>query len=163
LPATSVALRRNAWFTRLAQVWDGANQWWQEHVVEFSLRSQLNLLEKLGIRAPQWQHLGWAFSLGLIGWVAWVALALRRSVARGRPDRLGRAWLRMSRELARVAPPRVASEGPLEYARRVGGVRPDLADRVTALAQRYARLRFGPSLDPGAVAELERDIRRLTL
>ena len=40
---------------RIAQLWDGANQWWQERVVEFDLRSQLDLLRKLGIDSPDWQ------------------------------------------------------------------------------------------------------------
>lgn len=161
LPAGQAALRRNALFTRLALFWDGANQWWQEHVVEFNLRAQMNLLERLGIGAPQWQHLGWAFALGLIAWIAWVALTLRRSVARGKPDRIARAWLRATRKLARVTAPRLATEGPLDFARRVALARPDLAERVTALAQRYARLRFGPGAAAAELNAFERDIRRL--
>ena len=62
LPATSGFLHNNALVHALAQLWDGANQWWQEHVVEFNLRSQLDLLRKLGIDSPDWQHLGWAFA-----------------------------------------------------------------------------------------------------
>jgi protein-glutamine gamma-glutamyltransferase len=162
LPATSVMMHQSAWFRRVAQWWDGANQWWQGSVIEFDLRAQFNLLQKLGIDLPQWQHLGWAFAIGLSSWIAWVALSLRRSVPRVRPDRIARAWIAATRKLARVVP-RAASEGPLEYARRVGNTRPDLAARVAALAARYAQLRFGPSADHAAVSALEREVRNLAV
>src|SRR5690349_14384401 len=118
-PATTALLQGNAWLKRVSQVWDNMNQWWQANVVEFDLRAQFNLLQKLGIDLPEWQHLGWAFAIGLVAWIAWVALSLRRSVARVRPDRIARAWLKATRKLERVTP-RAASEGPMEYARRVG-------------------------------------------
>jgi transglutaminase-like putative cysteine protease len=163
LPAASVFFHRNAFFNRLALLWDGANQWWQSNVVEFNLRSQFDLLEKLGIDSPQWQHLGWAFALGLVGWIGWVALSLRRTLARGKPDRIGRAWQRATRKLAPLAGPRAADEGPCDFARRVGRARPELAARVATLAACYARLRFGPAASPQDIAAFERDVRQLTV
>ena len=162
LPATSAFLR-NAWLNRLNHLWDGANQWWQERVVEFNLRAQFDLLRKLGIDSPDWQHLGWALATALLLWIAWVSLSLRRSVARAKPDRLARAWLRATRRLARVAPPRAAHEGPMDYARRVGALRPEIAPHVGSLAARYAQLRFGPPADTHQIAEFERDVRRLAV
>jgi transglutaminase-like putative cysteine protease len=162
LPAGSALLHGNRWFNKLSLLWDGASQWWQGHVVEFDLRAQFNLLEKLGIDSPEWQHLGWGFAIGLTTWVAWVALSLRRSVARGRPDRVGRAWLRATRKLKGIAP-RAAYEGPVDYARRVAAARPDLAPRVTELAARYSRLRFGPAADRDEIAAFEREVSRLAV
>jgi hypothetical protein len=161
LPATSAFMHNNAFIARLQHVWDGANQWWQEHVVEFNSRAQFDLMRELGIESPDWRHLGWAFAAGLTLWIAWVSLTLRRSVARQKPDRIGRAWLRATRKLARVAPAREPAEGPMEYARRVGARRPDLADRVSALATLYARLRFGPEASSQDIAALERDVSLL--
>jgi transglutaminase-like putative cysteine protease len=160
LPAT-MTFRRNPWLSRLGQLWDGANQLWQERVVEFNFRAQLDLLRKLGIESPGWRDLGWIFALGLSLWIAWVSLSLRRSVARFKPDRLGRAWLRATRRLARVAPPRAAHEGPMDYARRVGALRPELAPRVAALAAHYARLRYGVPAPHHEIAEFERAVSRL--
>ncbi len=161
LPATSAFLHNNAFLSRIHNLWDGANQWWQERVVEFNPRAQLELLRRLGIDAPSWQHLGWAFAAGLVLWIAWVSLTLRRGVARLKPDRIGRAWLRATRKLARAAPPRAPAEGPMEYATRVGQQRPDLAADVSALATLYARLRFGPAASQQDIAMLEREVRDL--
>jgi transglutaminase-like putative cysteine protease len=162
LPAAS-ALYRTPWITRLSQVWDGANQWWQESIVEFNLRKQLDVLRKLGIDSPEWQHLGWAFSAGLVLWILWIAVALRRSVARAKPDRIGRAWLRATGKLERVAPPRAANEGPIDYATRIAAARPDLAPAVTEIARRYSALRFGREAANEDVEALEREVRKLAV
>jgi protein-glutamine gamma-glutamyltransferase len=92
-----------------------------------------------------------------------VSLTLRRGVARLKPDRIGRAWLRATRKLARAAPPRSPAEGPMEYATRVGQQRPDLAASVTALAAFYTRLRFGPVASQQEIAALEREVRNLAV
>ena len=161
LPAASTYLHNTPWLKRLSQIWDGANQWWQSSVVEFNFRAQLDLLNRLGIEDADWEHLGWIFAAGMVLWIGWVALTLRRSVARVKPDRIARAWLRATRKLARVAPPRADSEGPLDFARRIASARPELAPSVTSLAERYARLRFGPTPDAAQIAEFEREVRRL--
>jgi len=162
LPGAATYLHNNPWLNRIALLWDGMNQWWQERVVDFNLRAQFDLLQRLGIESPRWEHLGWAFAFGMVGWIVWVALTLRRSVARLKPDRIGRAWLRATRKLARVTP-RAASEGPLDYAQRIAVARPDLAAPVKALAVQYARLRFGQAANTDEVSALERDVRRLTV
>jgi transglutaminase-like putative cysteine protease len=162
--SAGVALWRNAWMSRLARLWDGTNQWWRDTVLDFNLKSQFDFLRALGIESPDWEHLGWAFAVGLLAWIAWVSLTLRRSVARYRPDRIGRAWLRATKKLSKVAAPRAREEGPLAYAARIAAARPDLAAHVQAIALRYARLRYGASGGGAARAdleELERDVRRL--
>jgi transglutaminase-like putative cysteine protease len=159
----STALYRTPWIHRLSQLWDGTNQWWRESVVEFDLRGQLDLMRRLGIDSPDWQHLGWAFSAGLLLWILWIAAALRRSVARARPDRIGRAWLRATSKLARVAAPRAANEGPIDFATRIAAARPDLAPAVTEIARRYSALRFGRDAANEEVEALEREVRKLAV
>src|SRR6185503_872374 len=59
--STSTRFWRSAWMNRMSRLWDGANQWWRDHVLDFNLRSQFDLLRSLGIESPDWEHLGWAF------------------------------------------------------------------------------------------------------
>jgi protein-glutamine gamma-glutamyltransferase len=161
LPVTTTFLRGNSFFTSLSQLWDGANQWWQERVVEFDIRSQLDLLRWLGIDSPTWEHLGYGFAGLLVLWMCWVAATLRRSVPRVKPDRIARAWLAATAKLARVAPARAAHEGPLDYAARVAASRPDLAPTVLAIARHYGRLRYGPKVTRPEIEVLERAVRSL--
>jgi transglutaminase-like putative cysteine protease len=163
LPATSTFVHNTPTLRRLLLTWDGMNQWWQEHVIEFNLRTQMDLLGWLGIESPNWRHLGWAFGLGLLAWVAWIALALRRSVGRHRHDEISRLWIKANRKFARVALPRLPAEGPMDYAARIGAARPDLAEVAREIAERYATLRFGA--DPGAadLVAFRRLVQRLRI
>jgi transglutaminase-like putative cysteine protease len=163
LPATSAFMHSSAFLNRLEHLWDGANQWWQERVVEFNVRAQLNLLRELGIDSPSWKHFAWGFAGALVLWIAWVTLTLRRGVARTKPDRIGRAWLRATRKLARIAPARAPAEGPMEYAGRIAVHRPDLAARVDALASLYTRLRFGRDASHPDIVAFEREVRNLAV
>jgi transglutaminase-like putative cysteine protease len=158
-----LTLMRYAWIGQLARAWDGANQWWRDRVLDFNLRSQLNFLRHLGIESPDWRHLGWGFAGALLLWLLWVAVSLRRSVARVKPDRIARAWIEATRKLGRVAPPREPFEGPMAYAERIAAARPDLAPAVSAIARRYTQLRYGRSAANDDIDALARDVRDLKI
>jgi transglutaminase-like putative cysteine protease len=152
--------------SRLLARWDAANAWWNDHVVRFDYAAQLHLLSRLGIRSPDLQTLGWGFLGALSLWLGWMAWQFGRAVPRTRPDRLGRAYARLCRKLARAGlPPRAAHEGPLAYAGALGAHRPDLAPEVGRLLARYAELRYGDEVSSydTQVKEFERDVGALTL
>jgi transglutaminase-like putative cysteine protease len=129
--------------TRLLQRWDAVNAWWNNHVLKFDYRSQLNLLSRLGIRSPDLATLGWSFVAALLLWLGWIAWQIGRGPPKQRPDRLARAYARLCGKLARVGIPRAAHQGPLAYADAVSEKRPELAQNVRVLLTRYAELRYG--------------------
>jgi hypothetical protein len=51
----------------------------------------------------------------------------------------------------------------MAYARRVGVQRPELAERVAALAAFYAGLRFGRDASQKDIAAFEREVRNLAV
>jgi transglutaminase-like putative cysteine protease len=150
------------WLGGLLQRWEAASAWWADHVVRFDYASQLDLLTRLGIRSPDARYLGWGFTLALCAWLGFMAWSTSRLGRRARPDALARAYRRLCRKLARVAPPRAPHQGPLAYAESVLAQRPDLRGEVGALFERYAELRFGAGA-PGtaAVAQFARAVREL--
>ncbi len=163
LPAASTFMHNSAWLNRLEHLWDGANQWWQERVVEFNLRAQLELLRNLGIDSPSWQHLGWAFAGGLVLWIAWVTpdASTRRRAHEAGSDRARVASCDAQARARRAgARARRRSDG---ICARVGAHRPDLAARIDALAQLYTRLRFGRDASNHDIAAFEREVRNLAL
>jgi protein-glutamine gamma-glutamyltransferase len=155
-------LRSSAAITSLFQRWDALNTWWNDRVLKFDYRSQLNMLQRLGISTPDASTLGWAFATVLIVWLGWIAWQFGRGPAQRRPDRLARAYERLCYKLARVGVPRSAHQGPLAYADSVSAHRPDLDNSVRALLTRYADLRYGRPAEahPNAVALFERDVSR---
>jgi protein-glutamine gamma-glutamyltransferase len=133
----------SAWLTRLMQRWDATNDWWNSHVVKFTLDSQLDLLARLGVREPDARYLGWAFGAGLLLWLAITAWHSGRDLTLPRHDPLARAYVRLCRKLARIAPARTPHQGPMSLADTVSARRPDLKERVDAILTRYAQLRYG--------------------
>ncbi len=148
-----------------SRILDSVNTWWNNRVLQFDLRAQLDFLGRLGFDRPGWQQLAWGFAAALLLWIAWISLALRRSVPRTRPDRLARIWLRATRKLARVAAPRAQHEGPVAYAERLAASHPALAAEVRDIASRYATLRFGDAANEAVaqtrLLELERRVRKM--
>ena len=157
-------VRHSTWLTALAQRWDAANAWWTEHVVKFDFRSQIGILQFLGIDSPDARDLGWAFAAGLLLWMGWIAWQHERRPGGPRRDRLALAYARLCRKLANVGLDRAPHLGPLAYADTVTLRRPDLAGPVRPLLEQYAQLRFGPtSGDPDEIAAFERRIRHLNI
>jgi len=150
----------------LLQSWDAANAWWSERVVRFDYGAQLQLLRRLGVRSPDARHLGWAFMLALLAWLALIGWYAGRGERGTRPDALARAYRRLCRKLARIAPARAPHQGPLSFAAAVGAHRPDLAQEVGALLGRYAQLRYGVPHGASRAADIDsfrRAVARLSL
>ena len=143
------------WLSSALERWDALNGWWNERVIGFNYRSQLDLLGALGLRSPELRDAGWVFGAALLAWLAWISWQLRQGTGAAPPDRLGRAYAKLCRKLARAGLQRPPHQGPLAYAQTITRYRPDLAAQVRPLLQHYADLRFGP---PSARAP-DRDLR----
>jgi len=112
-------------------------------VVKFDYGAQLDLLERLGIHSPDARYLGWAFMLALCGWLAIIAWHIGRELRPARQDALARAYARLCRKLAAIAP-RAPHQGPLDFAAALVQRRPEVRAAVLPLLTRYAELRYGP-------------------
>jgi transglutaminase-like putative cysteine protease len=159
-------VHESPWLAHLLQRWDAANNWWSEHVVRYDYLMQLDLLTRLGVREPDVRHLGWAFTLALLVWLALIGWSLGRGARPVRPDALARAYARLCRKLARVAPARAPHQGPLSFAAAVAAHRPDIEGQAGALLARYAQLRYGPSQPATRALQIEefrRAVARLSL
>ena len=165
LSAPERLMRDTPWLSEARQRWDALNDWWNERVVRFDFRSQIDLLRWLGIESPGWQQLGQLFAASVIAWLLLIAWHIGRAARAAPMDRLARAYLKLCRKLARAGALREAHQGPLAYAASVAYQRPDLAVAVRALLVRYADLRYGNTRDSAeqrsAVAEFERAVARL--
>lgn len=129
------------WVGQLRSYWEAVNNRWNQWVLNYSRGTQFDLLEKLGVRSPDWVHLGYAVagllaatSLAGLGWAWWSRTphdpwltGLER--ARRRIVRAGGHW-------PAHWPPLTAAA---ELRRRHGEAARPLARALQALdAQRYA-------------------------
>ena len=140
---SSRLLANLGWIGRMRLGWDAMNTWWQDRVLDFDLRSQLSLLERLGVERPSLRHLGWVLATGMTLWLAWLGLQFGRNFRPARGDAIGRGYLRLCRRLATAASPRAAHEGPIAYANRLEMESTDATAALVPLLHQYATLRYG--------------------
>ncbi len=166
MSASTRLLRASPWLVHLLQRWDAANAWWNDRVVKFNYATQIDVLERLGVRSPDALTLGWAFALALLGWLALIAWHMRGAARATRPDALAQAYARLCRKLARTGLVRAAHQGPLAYGEALRAGHPALAPGAYGLLERYAQLRYGAP-DPASRARdieaFRRAVARLSL
>lgn len=136
-------LREAPFLGRMLQSWEALNAWWQDRVIGFNASKQLSLLAELGLPDADWHTFAWLLGGASTLWLAWIVWTLRRTSRPLGPDALGRAWLALCRRGARAGTPRLAYEGPQDYARRLIERHPRQAAQLVALTGEYARLRYG--------------------
>jgi len=136
-------------------------------VVKFDYGTQINLLERLGLRSADAQALGWAFVAALLGWLALIAWQMQGGAGRAAPpDPVARAYARLCRKLARAGTARAPHQGPLDYGAALAAAQPALAGEAQPLLALYARLRYGagdPATRAREVEAFARAVRRLRI
>ncbi len=147
--------------SRLTLTWDTVNALWNDQVVRFNASRQINLLERLGVRDPDWRALG----LGLAASVAVFFVVLSLFLAwrhRGPPaDWPARLHAVVAKRLHRrgVTPER--TESPVAFLDRAAVACPDLASELVEIRDLYVDLRYGPHPADGDLRRLKHAINRL--
>jgi transglutaminase-like putative cysteine protease len=121
---------------RLDAMVNGWNQW----VLGYDVERQRSLLQRLGMRSPDWQSMTAMLALfcgvlmlGLTGWT------LRQWQ---RTDPVLRSWQRFERKLARRGVTRQAWEGPRDFCRRATSSLPASAAEIEKITMLYETLRY---------------------
>lgn len=151
------------WVNKMRFQWEALSNRWNQLVLNYSPDRQRETLERLGMKTPDWRDMVIAMVIGLglisLAVTGWMLRAVRER------DPVERAWARFCKRLARAGAPRAPHEGPLDYGRRaareLGGASTKPAP-IEAVAELYARLRYGPKPDKVRVrqfAQLVRDFQ----
>lgn len=137
-------LRQSALLTQLRLAWDAANTFWNNQVVAFGETQQRWLLERLNIGDADWEELGIALVLTLVGFFALMSAYLAWRFRPRAKDPLAQIYEQLCRKLARHGLARAAHEGPSDYVARVARARPELATQLIEVRNLYVALRYGP-------------------
>jgi len=150
----------DAWL-QVELAWDTVNDFWNERVVRFNAARQMNLLERLGVDAPDWRALGLGLAASLAAFFVTLSLYLAwryRDPPRDWPARLHAEVVRRLRR--RGIAPRTA-ESPVAYLERAGRACPDLARDLAPIRDLYVDLRYGPRPSDAALRRLKYHVNRL--
>jgi transglutaminase-like putative cysteine protease len=127
---------------------------WQDWVLGYSDEDQRSLMARLGLLG--YGEVGLAVLMVLSGGVVLALVVF--GLTRGERELLTRTELgyrRFCRRLERCGLPRGASEGPLDYGRRVSAARPDIEAQVIRYLTLYTRARYGPDPEAALQRQLE--------
>ena len=145
------------WVNRARLQWDSLANTWNQLVLGYGPDRQQQLLNRVGIDEATWQKLAVIMLAAMAAVTALLALLTLRRLRRGASDPVLRAWEAFCARMAVRHLAREPQEGPLDYARRVAPVVPELAPRISAISHLYADLRYGK----GSSAEEVQRLRRM--
>src|SRR5690606_8003165 len=131
---------------------------WDGLVRGFDAARQMAMLRPGGLEATGARGLVALFAAAAclaLGWMLWLTARAERS-----RDPVLRAWRRLGRRYARLGLARDAHEPALQWVARVTASRPQDADALQALGQRFARWRYASGADAQDPRALARDLRR---
>ena len=162
LPASEVPgyyFQAHPWLNSLRNTWDAINNGWNQWVLAYGPELQKHFFAHLGLQYGNWLQLAGVLlaAVGTILLLIWLALWWRRRPPP--PSAVQRDYLRFCRKLANRGLARTASEGPVDYARRVSRMRPDLAAAIHAITSLYISLRYAETGNLRIFGQLVRNFR----
>ena len=145
-----------AWLRHALYRWDALANAWNQWVLGYNPERQRSFLARVGFDDATWRTL----AMILLGMTCLVLLALTGlllfSLRAQRNDPVQRAWQVFCRKLARRGAARHPTEGPVDYAERIGRQFPQVAEEVRMISELYVRLRYGRTA-------CQEDLQRLKL
>ncbi len=157
----SLKLRNSALFYKTALAWDALQMKWNRFLNEYDFDFQKSFLENLGLKeVTRWFLFALSFG-GVAIFAISFSIVLRRRAHKNDPVLV--AWRRFCKKLARAGLHRHSNEGPLDFTLRAAEVFPGEGQAIRDLGERYARLRYGRDLVPGALREFRRSVSKLVL
>lgn len=149
------------WVNRMRFNWEAVSNRWNQFVLNYSPDRQRETLERLGMKSPDWRDMVLGLVVG-VGLIAMVVTGWMLRVVRER-DPVERAWQAFCKRLARAGTPRAPHEGPLDYGNRAAGRLAAQGSAIQAIADLYARLRYGPKPDKVRVDQLTQLVRNFQI
>jgi hypothetical protein len=150
---------RTPWFADVRLRLDALRQLWRERILLFDQDSQQKMLEWMNIPEPDGQKLVMVLAAALVLVLGWLTWQVRHEIDPTRKELLPRAYERLCGKLAAAGVPRLAHEGPEDYARRVAQRRPDLGSAVGALCRHYSDLRYAAAPADAGISQFDAAVR----
>lgn len=142
--------------------WDYVANAWNQWVLGYTPDRQRWLLSNVGVDNATWEKLtAILFALAGVIVAMLTALVMRQLRSRAR-DPVKIAYLKFCDKLRSRGLPRAPAEGPVDYALRVGGARPDLTPAVNGITALYVAMRYGAERSAAALLDLQQRVRQFT-
>ncbi|MGA9852664.1 MAG: DUF3488 and DUF4129 domain-containing transglutaminase family protein [Gammaproteobacteria bacterium] len=145
LPAGEVPgyfFNAHPWVGNLRDTWDAVNNGWYQWVLAYGPELQQHFFARVGLNYGNWLQLALVLLILIGGILILVWLIFWWRLRTPPPSAVLRDYRRFCNKLAKCGLARESHEGPMDYAKRIGRSRPDLADRVNTITSLYINLRY---------------------
>jgi transglutaminase-like putative cysteine protease len=122
--------------------WDALNNGWNQWVIGYDQKRQMELLSRLAGSQLSWQDM----AIALMVSVAFIGLVISYFLLRDKRikmDPLQRLYLEFLRKLESAGLKRQANEGPQDFGQRAMQRLPAKADTIWQIIETYSNLRYG--------------------
>jgi transglutaminase-like putative cysteine protease len=147
------------WAARnVLQAWDSVDQQWNLLVLGYDQEQQLNLMQSLGLGEMSWLGSVTLALAGIFSILALSTLGMRvftrdRRAAQDPAQRLYQRF--RAKAAAAAALPQTATEGPLDFAKRIGGALPAHTEEIARITQLYIASRYAAPAGTGGADVLD--------
>ena len=142
-----------AWLRDLRNRLDAVTNGWNQWVLGYNPQRQRDLLASLGMKEPDWRAM--TAVLAVLCGTAMLVLAFWILRNRLRVDPALAAWRRFTARLGRRGVNWRSWEGPLAFAERAARELPGRAGDIRAIAELYARARYGRDAGANELGKLK--------
>jgi transglutaminase-like putative cysteine protease len=123
---------------------EAINNGWNQWVIAYGERTQRELLARLGIGLDSWKGMAIGLLVSISVMLVLLAAALLwRQAGRQVLTPEVRLYRRFCEHLARLGIHRRAGEGPVDFARRAGALRPEAARAIRDITTLFIAIRYG--------------------
>jgi len=149
------------WLRQFYLRWDALNNGWNQWVLGYDEKRQMELLSRLAGSQISWQDMVVGLMLAVGMSVLIVATLLLRQ--NHRHDQLKASYQRFIRKLARAGIVHAPHEGPLDFGQRAARALPASADEITGITVQYAALQYGSAPDQQHIDAFRYQVRKFRL
>lgn len=143
--------------TKVQNAYDVAQMNWNMFLMKYDSDFQEKVVKKLGIEISARWFLAAFVAGGILLFFAVIAWSLRRKTRRDDPAVM--IWRKFCSSLERKGMSRGLNEGPMDFAERAVKFRPEKSREIRAIAQSYARIRYGMGATPSEAKAFRREVR----
>jgi len=129
-------------FLRAENAWYALNTLWFEYVLDFNAEKQMNLLDKLGFKNPNWSSLIWLLVSGIIAitlLMSYLIWQQSRNIVR---DPIQRVYLQFKKRLEKLDFIEKPGEGPKDLGQRAMTALPDQQETIKEFITNYINIRY---------------------
>ena len=148
------------WLRILHMSMDAIANNWNQWVLGYNLKRQIEFLSRVGMKRPTWQSMTIVLITVAGILILILAITILLQLRHHSYDPVQAAYLKFCSKLAKKGIPRKSYEGARDYSERLAELRPCSLQATNAIIELYIALRYGTLKKKEAIQEFQRKVAK---